>query len=210
MSDLDFILGMASQQGSKAWADQRLGRFTASRFADLMTNNRKGDAPGETALKYIMEIAIERLTGQPLDTFKGNAATEWGNEWEAKARKKAEEKIGPIALSNFVVKSKYVGGSPDGLTDDAIVEIKCPYNSIYHLQRLEAGECPKEYYPQVQGNIWINDKQRAWYIDYDPRFPATSELLIVEVPRDDEFISKLETRIAEATEVLEQIVNKYR
>ncbi len=59
----------SSEQRSEEWYAQRLGKFTASRFGDLMTNGRKKDEVlGATAVSYIYEKAAEILTGRT----KGN------------------------------------------------------------------------------------------------------------------------------------------
>jgi hypothetical protein len=59
-----------TQQRSEEWHAQRLGKFTASRFGDLMTNGRKKDEVlGQTAISYIYEKAAELLTGQRTEIF---------------------------------------------------------------------------------------------------------------------------------------------
>ena len=49
-----------------------------------------------------------------------------------------------------------VGISVDGLVGkEGSIEIKCPYNSQYHLINLNSGMVPSDYKYQVQGAPWI-------------------------------------------------------
>ena len=69
------------EQRTDEWFNQRLGKFTASRFGDLMTNSRKKDEVlGATAVSYIYEKAAEKLTGQRNEFT--STAMEWGTENE--------------------------------------------------------------------------------------------------------------------------------
>ena len=70
-----------NQQRTEEWHEQRMGKFTASRFGDLMTNSRKKDEVlGATAVSYIYEKAAELLTGERKEIF--GTALDWGNEYE--------------------------------------------------------------------------------------------------------------------------------
>jgi hypothetical protein len=73
-------------QRTEEWFAQRLGKFTASRFGDLMTSGRsKADIFGQTAISYMMEVAAEKLTGQRVQIF--GAALDHGNEYESVAKR---------------------------------------------------------------------------------------------------------------------------
>ena len=214
MSDIDLLLDIAPEQGSDGWLNDRIGRFTASRFSDLMASGRGSDAMGATAYGYILEVVTERLTGLACETFGGNAATDWGSRNEPEAKLWLLESEGLVIHdAPFVALDGWTGGSPDGyiLKDgkkDVLVEIKCPHNSKHHTSRLLSGEVPKEYIDQIQGNLWITGLQKALYIDFDPRFPNEQKALKIEVPRDEERIAKISQRVQMAIEEAKRMISK--
>jgi hypothetical protein len=200
---------LGPEQGSDECIQQRSGRFTASRFGDLMANGRGKDTPGETALSYVMEIVTERLTGRPCDDFKGNAATDWGHTHETDARIVASEKLGfDIYESSFIQHGEWIGGSPDGWYPGGIIEIKCPYNSKHHLSRLLSKKVPAQYIDQIQGNIWLAEVDHAYYIDYDPRFSEPNDILIIRVHREQKRIREIEARLDWAIETAQETLLK--
>jgi len=209
MDDLDLLLSNAEMQGTDEWLNRRCGRFTASRFADLMTKGRGGEDFGQTALTYIQEVATERITGVPINSFAGNTATDWGTENEPLALKAYEDATGnKVESAPFVAADDWVGGSPDGLVGiDGLLEIKCPFNSRYHLLRLGTKEPPKQYVWQIQGNLWISGRKWLDYVNFDPRFPEKSRLHVIRVERDDEAIKELSERIERAKRIAQQYID---
>ena len=185
------------EQGTPEWHAQRLGKCTASRFNDVLA---KGE--GKTARTYMLDLMAERLTLQP-QGFKGNAATDWGNEHEDDAIAVYEAATGAkVRRVGFFERADLpgVGCSPDGFVSlpDAFavpsggLEVKCPFNSRIHLQYYLGGECPKEHLAQVQGGMWVT--QRNWwdFCSYDPRMQDYKlSLFRIRVYRDEEFIKNL-------------------
>ena len=209
MDELDLILSN-SQQGDEDWKLRRSGKFTASRFADLMTNGRGSDTVGQTALTYIQEVATERITGIPIEGFQGNTATDWGHENEPLAIEQYEQRTGyKVMPAPFVTLNGWVGGSPDGLIDtDGLLEVKCPYNSRYHLLRLQYQTPPKQYIWQIQGNLWVSGREWLDYVDFDPRFPSGSQLHVIRVHRDDKAIQQLSDRMDLCIEMAQELIDK--
>lgn len=191
------------EQGSDEWRALRVGQITASRFPDVMTNGRAGQ-PSETAKSYMMELAIERLTNMPTPNIQAKQL-EWGNKHEGNARS-----LYVFATGNQVNRSGFafhgeltgVGGSIDGLVepkcgDPGILEIKCPFNSSYHLKNILSGKVPKDYFYQVQGGLWITGRKWCDFVSYDPRMPESHRLSVVRVERDEEAIAELEKKVLE-------------
>ena len=81
-----------SEQRSEEWHAQRLGKFTASRFGDLMTNSRKKDEVlGATAVSYIYEKAAELLTGERKEIF--GTALDWGTNTSKSAKLTTKKRL---------------------------------------------------------------------------------------------------------------------
>lgn len=87
-----------------------------------------------------------------------------------------------------------VGASPDGLIGtDGGLELKCPRSSAIHLERFLSG-IPAEYIPQIQGCMWVTGRKWWHFCSYDPRMPASHQLLHILVPRDDLIMHRSRTR----------------
>jgi hypothetical protein len=72
------------EQGSEEWFAARLGIPTASQFQTIMAKGRDG-GDSKTRRTYMMKLAGEILTGEPMDSFS-NEHTERGHEMEPDAR----------------------------------------------------------------------------------------------------------------------------
>ena len=84
-------LSETAQQGTQEWHEARLGRFTASRFGDLMKQGRgKNDRIGAMCETYIYEKMAEILIRLPHNIE--SRATEWGLDHEEEAIEAYERK----------------------------------------------------------------------------------------------------------------------
>lgn len=190
-------------QGSPEWHAARLGRVTASRFADILTEPRsaadkKAGNLSATAQSYLLDLVAETLTGQ-CQGFEGNKATQWGNDNEPAAVEVYEAVTGHVCHEVGFVEhpvDALIGGSPDRLiAEDGGLEIKCPFNTRVHLGYLLDGALPREYEAQVQGLLWITGREWWDFVSYDPRIPDVSlSLFCVRVERDELFIRDLERK----------------
>jgi len=181
-------------QGSPEWHLLRLGMVTGSRFKDAQAQNRQKTGPGETSIKYMAELIAERIKLEPAESYTSEAM-QWGTATESEARMHYQEATDNIVTQvGFVQRDEYVGCSPDGLVgSDGMVEIKCP-NSATHLKYVMIGGLPRDYEVQVQGNLWVCERQWCDFVSYDPRLEH-SFYYKFRVERDDEYIAKLESKI---------------
>lgn len=198
-------------QRTDAWFTARAGRFTASRASDLMARTKTGPSASRAAL--LTELAIERLTGQPVPSYS-NPAMQRGIELEAEARDAyafaklcAVHEVGFIAADGL----PNTGCSPDGLVgDDGMVEVKCPANMAKHLDALRSGAHAVEYRWQLQHQMMVTG--RAWNdaVSYHPAFPEGLQLAVTRVERDEEAIAQLRAEIIKADAEVEAIVAELR
>mgnify|MGYP002716947603 CR=1 FL=1 len=194
------------EQGSREWLELRAGKITGSRFADLMATTRSG--PSASRRNLIVQVALERMTGEPEVTFQ-NDAMRRGAELEPLARGAYEAHTGELVeLVAFVahLELPYVGVSPDGLIgSDGLIEIKCPAAQAKHLDSLRTGSHAKEYGWQIQGQLWVTGRKWCDAVSYDPRFPAGLQLAITRVERDADAIKALEAACIAAEEEIRAI-----
>ena len=198
---------IAVQQGTPEWHQLRAGKVTASRVADILAKTKTG--PSASRQNYLIELAIQRTTGIIAESYS-NAAMEWGTQTEPQARVAYE-----VNTNNFVDQVAFIdhpniawfGCSPDGLVSDrGLVEIKCP-NSATHWEYFKSKEPPKKYFIQMQAQMAVTGRDWCDFISFDPRMPDRSQLLIVNVPRDPEFILFMETEIKQFLNEVEAEVN---
>ena len=177
----------------------KLGTFSPSMFVKAMTNGRgKNNDPGKIALELVYEIAMQRIGVEPVQI--DTPATRHGNEWEALALKRYEEKtmMQVIDVEKSIQHPDYdfVTGIPDGLIGkDGLVEVKCPYNPANHIHNIISFKQINDHMEQMQGYMWITGRQWCDFVSYDPRYPAEHKIAIKRVMRDNEIIDAIEQRI---------------
>ena len=173
------------EQGSPEWFQARLGIPTASEFDKVLASGR-GGGESKGRRTYMLKLIGERLTGEPADSYT-NAHMERGKAMEDEARsayvfaQEAEvRKVGFIRNGNK-------GCSPDSLRDTVgMVEIK---TKLPHLQIevLLGKVMPPEHMAQVQGQMWVAERQWCDFVSYWPRLP----LFVQRIYRDETYIKKL-------------------
>ena len=184
-----------SVQGSEAWFAERLGRATASRIADIIARTKTGYSTSRE--NYMVELALERITGQRADSYT-NAAMQRGTELEPLARAAYEASTGVLVAEVGMIPHPRIamaGASPDGLVgDDGLIEIKCP-NSATHIRTLRTKKPSGEYVTQMAWQMACADRAWCEFVSYDPRMPDGLDLFVTRVHRDDAMIAMLETEV---------------
>lgn len=185
-------------QGSADWYRGRAGYVTASRFGDVMGKGKNGNYL-KAREDYLIEIVTERLTGEPCMKSHGYIG-EHGKTLEEYARLAFEAETGMMVREtdfHHHPDLAWVGASPDGLIgDEGGLEIKCPASSVVHLKTILSGKMPEDHIAQVQGNMWVHDRQWWVFASYDARMPEHLRLFHTRIERDDKFIKTLEQEVA--------------
>lgn len=197
-------------QKSDQWFAARCGKFTGSRFADVLAKSKKDGKPLKARQDLIWQLAAERIQGyQPQGA--SSYSMQWGNDAEPIARQAYELKTGEfVTEEGFIQHPEYdfVGISPDGVIgDDGLLEIKCPKSPEIHLQRFLNG-VPDEYVPQIQGALWVTGRQWIDFVSFDPDTADEFKMLIIRVLPDYEFFAELEFEIVKAETEVQDLVNQ--
>lgn len=196
------------EQRSDLWFAERAGKFTGSRFDELMRTTKKG--PSRVHFNVIAKVAIERITGQHFEKRFRSHFTDRGAALEEEARQAYEAQCGFLTESVDIVKHPtlpYVSVSPDALCRaDGLLEIKCPDAEGKHIEALLKAAHAKEYRWQLQGQLWVTGRKWVDAVSYDPRFPETMRLAIKRVfPCEEDFAALEKTCIASDAEVCDLI-----
>ena len=174
----------AEEQGSYNWHMARLGVITASEVSQIL-----GKSGSATYNGYMAILIAEIATGAPVDAKRISVKElEWGKTHEGSAREMYQFITGD-AVSTFTMlhsDNMRCGFSPDGLilSKNRGAEIKCPWNTRYHIESLCDGTIKKEYMDQVQFSMWVSGLNEWEFVSFDPRM-RRSNLFHTTIERSD-------------------------
>lgn len=188
------------EQGTPEWFAARAGIPTASRFATVMA---KGE--GKTRAEYMRKLAGEIITGELAEGFT-TPHMERGKLMEDEARETYAfiNSVEPYQVG--FIRSGDKGASPDSLIGtDGGLEIK---TALPHIQidRLERDRLPPEHKAQVQGNLWISEREWWDFVSYWPRLP----MLVTRVYRDEPYIKAMSDEIDRFNDEKAALVERIR
>lgn len=186
---------MAVLQGTPEWFEQRRGKVTASRIADLMAKTKSGYSTSRQ--NYLMQLLCERLTGKIEESYK-SAAMQRGNDLEAEARNWYQLETGEsVKEVSFIdhPEINFAGASPDGLVGaEGLIEIKCP-NTATHIETLRKKEPIDRYYKQMQWQMAVTGRKWCDFVSFDNRLPDNLAYFCKRIPRDETVIQEIEQEV---------------
>ena len=158
------------QSKSRLWHEERKWRITASKFGQVVNATARRN----------MSLLCKSIFA-PKD-LKGKAVMH-GRKYEARALKKLEEERGVVVQScGLFVSAKYpyLAATPDGITTDHIIEVKCPYkgrneiirkSTVYFsfLEEVDGKLNLKKnhsYFAQIQGQLLICGREKCVLVVY--------------------------------------------
>lgn len=190
-------------QGGPDWHQLRSGCITASMFTVARTKLKSGPNKGDysaAAKTYAFRLAIERISGDPLDEGFETWQQRRGHELEPEARLLHEERIEMlIEHAGFVqTEDGWFGASADGLINtDGGSEYKCLV-APDELQKIILEDDISKFTDQVQGCLWLTGRKWWHFCLYCPALKSIGkELIIKEIQRDDDYIEAMEADLLE-------------
>lgn len=185
------------EQGTREWLQLKAGVPSTSHFNEIITATGK---PSKSAEGYMAQLIAESILGASEDQL----ASDWierGIQLEPSAVSFYEfqndcetEKVGFVTTDNGLI-----GCSPDRLVgDDGGLEIKCPSPKQHILYLLGGEGIGKAYKQQVQGSIWVCE--RDWW-DTESYCPEIRPA-VLRVGRDEEYIKLMEQLLRDFCEKL--------
>ena len=193
------------EQGTPEWFALRLGVITGSKFKDVMAKGQ-----GKSRKSYMYQLAAEMITDEMAESFT-NDAMQWGTDNEPAARAMYElESRNEVDEVCFVKRDDFVGVSPDGLVGDSgLVEFKCPKTTT-QIETFLSGKMPTSHKAQVQGQIWVCERDWCDFVSFDPRIDGDAGYICYRQERDDEYIKELEEACYKFSEELQTMVKKLK
>lgn len=203
------------QQGTEEWLKARTGVITASNFSECRKILSSGKNKGQHSAKakeYAFRLAMERISGELLSEDKFET---WemrrGHELEPEARILHEERKEILVTQTGFISTddSIYGASVDGLIDDdGISEYKC-FVSPSSLMPIILNNDISDCIDQVQGGLWLAQRQWAHFVLYCPALKSVNrELIVFEKERDNKYIEELESDLKKFNILVEDYKNK--
>lgn len=186
------------EQNSPEWIAARLGIVTASVFSDVLA---KGE--GKMRKSLLHRLAAERITGEPIETFK-SAAMDRGHAMEDDARMfyAFMQDAAPVRVG--FVRNGDAGCSPDSLLGESgVLEIKTQRPDLL-IETLLKDKFPSEHVAQTQGALWVCERD---YVDICVYWKAMPPF-VKRAGRDDGYIANLAAEVARFNDDLCQLVER--
>lgn len=174
------------EQNSPEWDELRRGLVTSSELKTVLSQGR-GRQPSVTRRKYMLNIIADRLGAAPSDRYT-NHQMERGHLMEQEAVDAyAFLRDQEPALIGFV-RNGECGASPDRLIGgNGLLEIKTK-DRHRQLECLLSGKVPTEHDAQLQGQLWICEREWVDFVSYWPGL----DLFVCRVHRDEKKIKSIE------------------
>lgn len=175
------------EQGTPEWFACRMGIPTASEFGTVLMQGKKKGEPSATRRKYMLTLIGERMTGAPSGELFTNRHMERGKAMEPEARRLYcfARDVQP-ELVGFI-RNGDKGASPDSLIgNNGMLEIKTKLPHL-QLELLLSKDVPKEHEAQLQGQLWVAEREWVDFVSYWPGL----EPFIKRVYRDEKAIANI-------------------
>lgn len=191
-------------QGSEEWFALRLQYPLTASEAQAIGNQGKG-------LETLVWKKLSEKYSSGIDEDLSNKDLRRGKELEPLAREMYELKTGNTTkIVGFVTNesiSKVGGASPDGFSEDGLIEIKC-FEDKKHFQGIVNGiEIEPQYMWQMQMQMLFTERNWCDFVAYNPNFEDS--LLIKRVWADKEMQDSIIKGLQMGEQLLNNITTQY-
>lgn len=165
------------QHKSRIWYELRYGRVTASRAYEF---SRCKTSDG-TLMAVIMG-------GKIPDT----PAMKRGRILEDDVKKTVSAKLGKkIKICGLMLSKNYpmLAGSPDGICEDNIIEIKCPMSEKTVKNYVYNGKPTQKFYVQMQLQMLLTGLKKGYFCVADCNYSVNKKVDIMNIMYDEKYVS---------------------
>jgi len=222
---LDFRAGMFTSSnihklmadGKRAMTDEEIAAAKKENPRSKATTIYDENVLSEGAITYIEDVVSAQFAKREPDFY--SKSMERGNTVEPKAALAIAKRFGFLVDGDdalidvdfiytsqseiifFADEEKRQGSTPDIIIPDYLIQIKSP-DSKTHIKYLRLSneeqfiEACYDYYIQMQHEMFMANKPRAYFASYDDRFyhPAL-QLHVIEIKRNEEVINKIQRKV---------------
>ncbi|CAG9788303.1 unnamed protein product [Diatraea saccharalis] len=165
------------QHKSSLWHELRYGRITASRAYEF---SRCKTSDG-TLIAVI-------LGGKIPDT----TAMKRGRILEDDVRNTVSAKLGKrIKKCGLMIAKNYpmLAGSPDGICENSIIEIKCPMSEKTFKNYICDGKPSQKFYVQMQLQMLLTGLKKGYFCVADCNYSTNKKVQILDIQYDEKYVS---------------------
>lgn len=209
LANLQSVFGFDAsqvQQGSADWLMLKLGVLSASNADKIVA--KRDSATRATYMASLISQVCSCVIPEEMN-FK---AMEHGKLYEPAARDALSVALGFVNIQEiafmFSDESLRVGVSPDGLFDNTIVEIKCPFNGENFIKFAAFETNKKDWAWQAQFQLFAGKADEHIFCQYDPRMVLCNNLHYVKTERDEAMQKTLADAIPQFIADMDQALNK--
>lgn len=203
-------------QGTPEWHAARAGCITASNFKlarqRLKTGPNKGDFT-EATKDYAFRVAIERISGSPLEEGFETWQMRRGHDLEPMARMEHEIETGVVVeqVGFVTTDDRLFGASADGfIGQDGGAEYKC-FVAPEKLRAILLTGDTSDVIDQCDGGMWITGRLYWDFCLYCPALkPIDRALTLHRIERNDDRIEALEKDLMAFAELVADFEHKLR
>lgn len=194
-------------QRSPEWFHARLGKITGSKVSDLMPSEKAKVKFTKAQYLNMIGIAAEYLTVEWVETYT-TKEMQWGIDHEDEARELVSFVTGiSFRECGIFTDGEFVGASPDGVSKNHVLEIKCPGSKKHLSYLLDSDNLVSDYEWQGYLEMYCTGKKKLIFASYDPRFiDEKKQLVIREIEADHDKVVRLHNRLEECTKLLKDII----
>lgn len=191
-------------------------KIRCSAIGQIMANSRTKGQLSKTAQSYAQEWLKEQIYGRP--KFMTNKYVEKGLQMEDEAIQFVSDSTdyGFLIKNEESFENDFLTGTPDIITKDEIIDIKCSWDCFTFPLFYEA--LPnKDYYWQLQGYMELTNRDKASIVyclmntpeqfgeDIYDHIDSKYRIKRFEVERNDEDIEKIKERVEEINNYINQL-----
>lgn len=169
------------QSDDSLWFELRYGRITASKLYEMA----------------VCKTSSGSLVNQVIGVAKkfNTLATNRGKKLEKAVIVEVKKQLKVnVKTCGFTILQKcaVIGASPDGMTEDAVIEVKCPISDKTFERYINKNkEINKKYLAQINLQMLATNVVKGYFCVAHPNFETTSECTIQEVYYNAEFTENI-------------------
>lgn len=137
-------------------------KIRCSQIGKIMTAPRnKSEVLSQTTKSYLLELAVEEKYGIKKEFW--SRYTDKGNEVEDEAIALVNDvlDVGFIYKNEENITNEYITGTPD-INTDVLIDVKSSWDAFTFFEKVVEDELKnKDYYFQLQGYMWLTEKDEA-------------------------------------------------
>ena len=138
-------------------------KIRCSQIGKIMTSSRnKSESLSQTAKSYLLELAVENKYGIQKEFW--SRYTDKGNQVEDESIKLVEKvlNLGFMYKNEENLENDWITGTPD-INTDVLIDVKSSWDAFTFFEKVVEDELKnKDYYYQLQGYMWLTNKQEAY------------------------------------------------